>query len=87
MENIIDVHTHHKRCNAVINASARDFSPQTDYYYSVGIHPWEIKDIYIEEAFNAVANAACNCSQIIAIGECGLDAVIDTPSEVQIFVL
>ena len=87
MEYIIDVHTHHKRCNAVINASARDFSPQAGYYYSVGIHPWEIKDIDIEEAFNAVANAACNCSQIIAIGECGLDAVIDTPLEEQIFVL
>lgn len=87
MVNIKDIHTHHTRKDAVINASSCNFSPQVDYYYSVGIHPWDIKDIDVEKTFDSVTQITQECKQIIAIGECGLDATIETPMNVQMSIL
>lgn len=82
---ITDVHTHHSdRNNAVVNASVSDFKPRDGFFYSLGIHPWDIAKTDCDRAFNAVSELAMSCSQVVAIGECGLDALIDTPLDVQI---
>lgn len=81
---IVDVHTHHNdRRNAIVNASVSVFKPRDGVFYSLGIHPWDIDKIDQKAAFDALIALAASCSQVVAIGECGLDALIDTPIEVQ----
>ena len=81
---LLDVHTHHTdRSNAIINASISDFKPLQERFYSVGIHPWDIKDIDCETALKSLYELTSSNTQIIAIGECGLDALIDTPESTQ----
>lgn len=50
----------------------------TGLYYSVGLHPWETKE---ESDFNSLRPQiilAAKASKCVAIGECGLDATIET---------
>lgn len=50
-------------------------------YYSCAIHPWDVATSSI-----AIADVHClvlSISKIVAIGECGLDKLIDTPLKVQ----
>jgi TatD DNase family protein len=70
-------------------------------YYGVGLHPWFIKDIGNLDALqNDEAQTASLCEQIrqqliisaqqpkcVAIGECGLDALIETPLPLQQLIL
>lgn len=84
---IIDSHTHHEnRFGAIINASVIDFNPQEGCMYSLGLHPWDIKDS-LEETFNNIAETATRHKQIVAIGETGLDALIDVPENIQLDLL
>jgi TatD DNase family protein len=57
-----------------------DFS-KIDYSVSLGIHPWQVHKTNIDWA---LAQIEKNNAQIIAIGECGLDRVIQTPIELQL---
>lgn len=81
---IVDVHTHHcDRRNAIVNASVSDFKPRDGVFYSLGVHPWDIDKIDRNTAFDELATLITANPQVVAIGECGLDAFIDTPIEVQ----
>lgn len=82
---IIDTHTHHTdRRNAIVNAPASDFKPLDGIFYSIGIHPWDIDKNNLDSLFNEVVAIATSNAQVVAIGECGLDALISTPLDVQI---
>ena len=71
---ILDVHTHHaNRSNAIINAHYSDFKADDGLFYSVGIHPWDVHKIDSTKDVASVYTLAEQHSQIIAIGECGLD--------------
>lgn len=85
----VNIHTHQDNHAenelALSNIFAHEissFPKKKDSYYSVGIHPWYLdkldSDIAIEEIRNAVKS-----SQVIAIGECGLDRAIETPLDIQ----
>ena len=54
-------------------------------FYSIGIHPWYIKEDRIEEHLKIIEEKlqTQNC---LAIGECGLDKRIEVPFEQQIIV-
>ena len=81
---IIDAHTHCQvREDAVINSSFSRFKPVLGRFYSVGIHPWDIKGNDVDKALKAI-ETHINNKQIVAIGECGIDALIDTPIDIQI---
>ncbi len=83
----LDIHRHsaypHKDVVLVRNL----FPDQTDElknpgYYSVGLHPWHLKEENYVQQLEIVREAA-NDSKVIAIGEAGLDKVIEVPYELQ----
>lgn len=87
-----DIHTHNKQaptadnCIQIYNLTAVDIAQGVDesasnQYYSYGIHPWHIKN---EEAtMDDVRKIIAEHRKVVAIGECGLDKLIDTPMQVQ----
>lgn len=82
---ITDIHTHHlERKGAVINAAITGFKPADGLYYSLGIHPWHIEETDIKTAIKTLETYAIDCPQVVAIGECGLDSLINVPLETQI---
>lgn len=88
MIHITDIHTHKNNCSgAIINTSIKDFSPQSGMFYSLGIHPWDINKTHLENDLQLIENIIINNSQILAIGECGLDAGIDIPLDKQLYIL
>ncbi|MCM1355457.1 MAG: TatD family hydrolase [Staphylococcus sp.] len=81
---MFDVHTHALRRNAIVNldpvdilARRIDRHPATilrrGYLYSVGIHPWNFRNVTIQ-SIRLLHSLAAEPS-VVAIGECGLDAV------------
>lgn len=77
-----DFHTHHHRKDSIINCSPKYFAPQENFIYSVGIHPWYL-NTYTEAEWLKLELIAQN-PQIVAIGEAGLDQLIETPLEIQL---
>ncbi len=86
MSQYINLHSHRKPKVigeiAIRNGFLKtiDFS-KIDYPVSLGIHPWHVHKTNIDWA---LAQIEKNHAQIIAIGECGLDRVIQTPIELQL---
>lgn len=72
MTPIIDIHTHHLDAGpeAVISVEPSAFVPQSGRLYSVGHHPWSTVPPSLD-ALEAVASH----SQVVAIGETGIDAL------------
>lgn len=75
---LLDAHTHQLRKGAVV-----DVDPATElqdgFLYSKGIHPWRVTDNVDMD----LLRQACMDPRVVAIGECGLDNVCDTPMELQ----
>ncbi|MFZ4799314.1 MAG: TatD family hydrolase [Bacteroidia bacterium] len=86
MSQYINLHTHRKPRVlgeiAIRNGFLKtiDFS-KIDYPVSLGLHPWHVHKTNIDWALAQIKNSH---AQIIAIGECGLDRVIQTPIELQL---
>lgn len=82
--NILDIHTHNFDINstsAIINCTPRDFIPHKHQYYSIGIHPWDIRK---EDTLEFTKlKLACQHPQVLAIGESGLDKTIETELYIQ----
>ena len=64
---MFNLHTHTKSNNAIINIDDKTLI-NDDLYYSAGIHPW-----YNYFSINNIEQLIKNKSNIIAIGECGID--------------
>ena len=83
--NISDIHTHNKSAtNAIINLD-ENISIFEDKFYSTGIHPWD-SESYTEQQLSNL-HLIANNKQILAIGECGLDALKGDNIENQIKLL
>lgn len=86
MSQYINLHTHRKPRVfgeiAIRNGFLKtiDFS-KIDYPISLGLHPWHVHKTNIGWALAQIEKSH---AQIIAIGECGLDRVIQTPIELQL---
>ncbi|MCW0484709.1 TatD family hydrolase [Gaoshiqia sediminis] len=83
---LVNFHTHLPLSNnqtGLINHPVQlDFLPKPGQYYSAGLHPWDIPDEGSNELLKQLARLA-NHSQVLAIGECGLDRSIETPIDLQ----
>lgn len=81
----INLHTHHhsNQLNTfeLVNQYPLEYH-STIPYYSMGIHPWFIKEATLEQEFEILTQKIQdkNC---LAIGECGLDKRIDVPLDLQ----
>lgn len=82
-----DLHTHRTppdEKGTVAIHSLTDMETETvpGYLYSAGIHPWYIDEEIWQADFEKLRNIAA-CENIVAIGECGLDKLCDTPYALQ----
>ncbi len=79
----LDIHTHKKESAglSIINCSGNFSQLPTNGFYSVGIHPWYI-NTEKESEFNELAQISKK-TNVLAIGECGLDKVCDTDFDLQ----
>lgn len=82
----INIHTHSHSCKEnvtpIVNQYPLSFL-ESDYFFSIGIHPWYIDEVNFEEEMQIIEQKILhpNC---LAIGECGLDKRRETPFEVQL---
>jgi TatD DNase family protein len=79
----INIHTHHlSKDNGVFlfnNRFGFDKEFYLEKYFSIGIHPWDVDlKLSIAELENIIQHKNC-----LAIGECGLDKVMDIELELQ----
>ena len=66
---MFNFHTHTNQLNAIVNIDSNStFELLPSHYYSLGNHPWNIKNSTNEIEKFIIVNP-----QIIAIGECGID--------------
>lgn len=84
---ILDIHTHRREADSegksIINYKQLAGSPLLEgYYYSIGIHPWELTMANIEEQLIFMINQLPD-KRIVAIGECGLDKLTEISMELQ----
>ncbi len=85
----IDFHNHHDRASSdLINLQTLHVTPELlaeslPNICSLGLHPWFVEIETWEIAWTNLTDLA-KLSQVVAIGECGLDRNIDLSMEVQI---
>lgn len=84
---ILDIHTHRREVDSegksIINYKHLVGSPLLEnYYYSIGIHPWELTMTNMKEQQDFIISQLPD-KRIVAIGEGGLDKLAETPMELQ----
>ena len=79
----LDIHTHKKTSAgiSIINCSGNFSQLPTSGFYSTGIHPWYI-NTETESEFNKLSQISKQ-TNVLAIGECGLDKICDTNFTLQ----
>lgn len=84
----INLHTHQPTIKSttleLVNQYPLEFNPSIPYY-SIGIHPWFIKQETLENELNIIEDNLLH-SNSLAIGECGLDKRIEVPLDLQTIV-
>ncbi|MBC8006143.1 MAG: TatD family hydrolase [Verrucomicrobia bacterium] len=82
----IDLHTHQiKESSAfqLLNVFAQDLPLAVDAnHYSVGLHPWHLEKVNIEECMGWMEQAM-DQKNVLAIGECGLDRSVASDLSLQ----
>lgn len=71
---IYDIHTHHHPATpgeAIVQLTPNAFFPQSGHFYSVGLHPWEIRADW--RVMMAKMLVMALHPQVVMIGEAGLD--------------
>jgi TatD DNase family protein len=64
-------------------ALSRDYA---GIYHAAGLHPWWVRSVLDQQALEAIRDPLLQALQqpgCVAVGECGLDSLIDTPLELQ----
>jgi TatD DNase family protein len=84
----IDIHTHKSGIDENVFALENitideNFNLEIDHFYSIGLHPWYLEKEFKEQDFQDL-EILSNSPQIIAIGEIGLDRMIETDFNLQI---
>lgn len=86
---ICDIHTHHHPVapgKAIVQFTPDTFYPQTGHLYSVGLHPWDIRDDWPTEMAKLLIMALH--PQVVMIGETGIDkknGAASVESQLQVF--
>jgi TatD DNase family protein len=82
----INLHTHRLvfgECIEVLNVFAQDLPlNEPRQFYSTGLHPWHITKVDADACFEAI-EFAVKQKNMLAVGECGLDRVIETDYKLQ----
>lgn len=71
---ICDIHTHHHPATpgtAIVQLTPDAFFPQPGHFYSVGLHPWGIRDDWRTQMAKLLVMALH--THVLMIGEAGLD--------------
>lgn len=83
---IYDIHTHQYppvSGEAVVQLSPDTFRPKTGQYYSVGLHPWDIRDDWRVQMAKLLVMALH--PQVVMLGETGIDKKnSDSPITLQL---
>lgn len=81
----VNIHTHHitQQSYSIYNVFAQQYNAVYNNYISMGLHPWHINQVNINHVIECIKNNASN-TNILAIGECGLDKIINTNFEIQL---
>lgn len=80
-----NLHTHQFTNQETILELVNQYPNEFDVsipYYSIGIHPWYIKEERLNDDLQIIVNKLQN-HNCLAIGECGLDKRIEVPIAVQ----
>ncbi|BAX78686.1 hydrolase TatD [Labilibaculum antarcticum] len=83
----INIHTHHLNdysnvCIVLSINPGEQITNREAVFYSVGIHPWDSNLTDVPSAIHELEISASD-SNVIAIGETGLDRMIETPLSIQ----
>jgi TatD DNase family protein len=89
----IDLHTHSAKVESDVFKIVNLFPDQIDQtlnstslsHFSIGWHPWYLKEDQIRPTMDLVVETS-HLVEVVAIGECGLDLVCDTPVPLQLAV-
>lgn len=80
-----DIHTHKKEQSSGVFQIENKYPTDADFSYpfSIGIHPWYINQQQIKQELEIVERKLQlpNC---FAVGECGLDKLVEIPFELQL---
>ena len=80
-----NIHSHHSAESGVVsikNIHSLKTTLSQPEYISIGIHPWHINEKKLNEEIDIIQKNAQN-KNVLAIGECGLDKLIDTELSIQ----
>lgn len=83
-----NLHTHKFTNNPAITELVNQYPWEFDVtipFYSIGIHPWYIKEDRLETDLKTIAEKLA-LPECLALGECGLDKRIEVPMALQIAV-
>jgi TatD DNase family protein len=87
---LIDIHTHHTPEESGelfiqnIFPSDEAFTLKPGGFYSVGLHPWFITNNHDHKEQIHELEQKASLPEVIAIGECGLDKLANTESQLQL---
>jgi TatD DNase family protein len=83
----VDFHTHqtvHGDYIQITNVFAQDLpSPDSQIFFSTGIHPWHIDLVKVENCLENISIAARQ-KNMLAVGECGIDRSVNQELSTQI---
>lgn len=85
---LIDFHTHNRNAGpgAIINLLPGDANEiKAGFFYSIGLHPWYIREDEVEWQLEQIRNVA-TMPEVIAIGEAGLDKLAVSDFKLQQFI-
>ena len=83
---LLDIHSHHPAPypqGVVSIVPEADFSPSHGQKYSIGLHPWQTEENASETIIERILSMSV-LPDVVAIGECGLDATRDIPMSRQL---
>ena len=87
--NILDIHTHKAEPvsagKAIINRKLATDALYEGYFYSAGIHPWDLTEFDTERRLECLREQLAE-KQLVAVGEAGLDKLAAAPMQLQVAV-
>ena len=87
--NILDIHTHKAEPvsagKAIINRKLATDALCEGYFYSAGIHPWDLTEFDTERRLECLREQLAE-KQLVAVGEAGLDKLAAAPMQLQVAV-
>jgi TatD DNase family protein len=79
-----DVHTHDQSSREAVFSIVNKYPTATEFEkpFSIGIHPWHVKSLHAEKEL-LIIEEKIEYKNCFALGECGLDKVVETDIELQ----